>query len=94
LTGIFVTETAQTQNTGLVTIGYSLYCPEGGTYDIGVEVSFNNGSTYTLIPAVHLTGDLTDIQPGAGHSIVWNAAANYPGVSGNQMKIRVFSTPQ
>ena len=72
--------------TKLVDVTYDL---AGATASIGLSVSIDNGTTYTLsVPSV--TGHVGNaVAAGTGKHIVWDAGTDWPGQSSNQVKIRV-----
>ncbi len=61
----------------------------GAQYDLSVEVSFDNGSTWDDIPAAYITGALNNVVPASGISLQWNAMAGFPGQVTNQAVLRV-----
>jgi hypothetical protein len=83
ITNISVAQRAD--NSGLVDV----YFPLSGTalaYNITLEASLNAGGTYAAIPPASLSGDLNNINPGAGKHIIWNMLAGYPNTFSPQRK--------
>ncbi|MBI2475071.1 hypothetical protein HYV69_01465 [Candidatus Uhrbacteria bacterium] len=63
-----------------------------GNVAIGLEISSNGGTTWT-IPTTTVTGDTgSGIAPGANKTITWNAAVDYNSQEKTNMKIRVTAT--
>ena len=72
--------------TKLVDVTYDL---AGATASIGLSVSIDNGTTYTLsVPSV--TGHVGNgVAAGTGKHIVWDAGTDWPGQRSTQVKVRV-----
>ena len=86
-----VTSVVSTPVTGITEINYDLNEPGKGfgIYDITVAVSFDNGSNYTDISTIYLSGDVANVAPGAGKQIIWNGGASHPNTYSEQTKIRL-----
>lgn len=79
----------QRSGTKLVDITYDVSDPDGDLLTISVEVSDDGGSTFT-VPAYTFTGDVgSNITPGPGKSIVWNAGVDVPEVCGTGYRIKI-----
>jgi hypothetical protein len=93
---ITVTVAGSEPGTGITTIIYDLTGPADITYNLTVEVDFGDGEGYQLIPAAHLSGELTAISV-AGTSytgtIVWDGAASFPDRYHEQTKIKIRAAP-
>jgi len=88
ITNISVAQRAD--NSGLVDVYFTL----SGTaiaYNITLEASLNAGGTYAAIPPANLSGDLNNINPGAGKHIVWNMLAGYPNTYSAQSKLKIIA---
>lgn len=78
-----VSNVTSTQRTGtkFVDITYDVADADGDSLKVRVEISDNNGATYS-VPAFTFTGAIGDnVTPGAGKTIAWNAGtgtANTP----------------
>lgn len=78
-------------NSGLVDVYFTLSGP-AIAYNITLEASLNAGGTYAAIPPANLSGDLNNINPGAGKHIVWNMLAGYPNTYSAQSKLKIIAT--
>jgi hypothetical protein len=88
ITNISVAQRAD--NSGLVDVYFTL----SGTalaYNISLEASLNAGGTYAAVPPANLSGDLTNINPGAGKYIVWNMLVGYPNTYSTQSKLKIIA---
>ncbi len=75
-----VTFAQRTDGSGLVDIAYDLADADSPTVTVTLEASSDGGSTWTLSTA-SATGDVgADVVPGNGKSIVWDFAADNPGL--------------
>jgi uncharacterized protein (TIGR02145 family) len=89
ITNISVAQRAD--NSGLVDVYFTL----SGTalaYNITLEASLNAGGTYAAVPPANISGDLNNINPGAGKHIVWNLLAGYPNTYSAQSKLKIIAT--
>jgi hypothetical protein len=81
----------RTDGSMLVDISYDLEDADGDAVTISINVSDDDGFTYT-INATSLTGDLgSEITSGIGKSIVWDAGTDVPGVSGTEYRVKVIA---
>lgn len=60
----------------------------GAAYDLLVEVSFDNGATWHVIPDADITGQLNNVVPG-NISRQWDAMASFTGQVTNEAVLRV-----
>ncbi len=82
---------AQRTGTKLVDITYDAVDADGDLLKIRVEISDNDGRTYS-IPANTFTGDIGDgIAPGTGKKIVWDAGTDWDGEYSDQMRVKIFA---
>jgi len=83
---------AQREGTRLVDIDYDVTDPDSPTLQIAVEVSDNNGASYT-VPAVSFTGDVGHgIRTGVGKRITWDAKADWPNQYSSKVRFRVLAS--
>lgn len=83
---------AQREGTRLVDIDYDVEDADSPTLTILVEVSDNNGASYT-VPAVSFTGDVgRGITPGPGKRITWDAKADWPNQYSSKVRFRVLAS--
>jgi formylglycine-generating enzyme len=72
----------QIAGTHQVEIRYVLSDPDGNDCRVWVEVSDDDGATWS-VPASGFSGDVgVGVRPGTGKRIVWNAGADMPGRAG------------
>ena len=82
---------SQRDGTKLVDIYYDAADADGDLLTIRIEVSDNDGRTYS-IPAYSLSGDLGgDIEPGKNKHIVWDAGTDWDGEYSDLMRVMVFA---
>ncbi len=88
-----VTNVESQAGTGITEIEYE-FTGDAGTYNITVEVSFDNGSTYEEPPIHmdHLEGDLTDVAPGGPYTITWDGMESFPETYYEETVIRLTAT--
>lgn len=60
-------------------------------YDISLEVSFDNGITFSPIAPVEITGSLS-VAPGTGIQLVWDGRQTYGTVYAEMARIRIRLT--
>jgi len=83
---------AQRPGTELVDVTYDLANPGGGTVGVTVAVSTNGGTSYDL-PATHFTGAAgSDVAPGTGKQITWDAGQDWPGQFSSNVRFRVTAS--
>src|SRR3989339_333914 len=81
----------RTDGSMLVDISYDLEDADGDAVTISINVSDDDGFTYT-VNATSLTGDTgSGITSGTGKSIVWDAGTDVPGVSGTEYRVKVIA---
>lgn len=82
---------SQRAGTKLVDIYYDITDEDGDLMKVRVEISDNDGRTYS-IPAFSLTGDIGDnIASGTGKHIVWDAGTDWDGEYSDLMRVKVFA---
>jgi formylglycine-generating enzyme required for sulfatase activity len=82
---------AQRAGTKFVDITYDVADADGDTLKVRVEISDNNGATYS-VPAFTFTGAIGDnVTPGAGKTIAWNAGQDWDGEYSTQMRVKVIA---
>ena len=82
----------QRVGTKLVDITYDVADADGDTLKIRIEVSSNAGTTYN-VPASSLSGAIgTNVTPGTGKQIVWNAGVDWDGEYSAQMRVKVIAS--
>lgn len=82
---------AQRTGTKFVDITYDVADADGDTLTVRVEISDNNGATYS-VPAFTFTGAIGDnVTPGTGKTIVWNAGQDWDGEYSTQMRVKVIA---
>ncbi|NMC14834.1 MAG: hypothetical protein GYA34_18355 [Chloroflexi bacterium] len=87
-----VTATQKDDGSKEVVIVYDLSNPNGENCAVSLQVSNDGGNTWT-VPAYSLTGAIgSNICPGSGKRITWNAVTDAPGSFGDSYRIRVIST--
>ncbi len=65
---------------------------DAGNVTVGLEVSSNGGSTWT-VPITSASGDLgAGITPGASKTITWDGSTDYNGFEEQDMRIRITAT--
>jgi formylglycine-generating enzyme len=88
-----VSNVTSTQRTGtkFVDITYDVADADGDALKVRVEISDNNGATYS-VPAFTFTGAIGDnITPGTGKTIAWNAGQDWDGEYSTQMRVKVIA---
>ena len=81
----------QLDGTKLVEITYDAADADGDKLKIRVEVSSDDGTTYS-VPASSFSGDFGEgVTPGTGKKIVWNAGTDWDGEYSDKMKVKVFA---
>lgn len=81
----------RTDGSSLVDIFFNLNGP-ASAYNIGLEVSFNGGTTYTPVPPAFLSGDTGPIAPGNNRHIVWDGLGSFPATYSTQAKLKLIAT--
>jgi uncharacterized protein (TIGR02145 family) len=75
---------------GLIDIYFDL---EGSvdSYVINIEVSFNDGENYFVLPRDYLSGDIGPMSPGNNKHIVWNGMESFPDRYSNETKLMLVA---
>ncbi len=83
----------RTDGSGYVDIDYNL-AGSGPSYIISMEVSFNNGVTYSPIQPAFLSGNIGTVAPGNGLHINWNGKGSNDNTYSSQTIVKlVISNP-
>jgi uncharacterized protein (TIGR02145 family) len=89
-----ITNLQVAQGTGaeerLVSIQFDL-AGASDLYDIALEVSFDNGITFSPIAPAEITGSLS-VAPGTGNQLVWDGRQTYGAVYAGNTRIRITLT--
>ncbi len=73
----------------MIDVFYDVYDADGDVLTASMEVSEDDGTTWT-VSCDSLSGDVGDnIIPGTGKQIVWNFGAEHPGTFGDNYKVRL-----
>lgn len=81
----------QRAGTKLVDITYDAADADGDALKVRVEVSSDDGKTYS-VPASSFSGDFGEgVMPGTGKKIVWDAGTDWDGEYSDKMKVKVFA---
>lgn len=80
----------RTDGSGLVDIQFDLN-GAGASYNLQFEVSFDDGANYAPLSEIFLTGELTNVLPGAGKHIIWAGKASHPETFSTQTRVRVIA---
>ena len=86
-----VSASQRTDGTKIVDVYYDVTDADGDTLTVSLQVSDDNGSTWTITPTdTLLSGDIGDeILSGTGKHIIWNAGDESVGFEGSQYKFKV-----
>ncbi len=60
-----------------------------GRFNVTVQASRDNGATWA--PVTQVTGVVSDVAPGSGKQITWNAGVEWPGLLLPQAKVRLIA---
>jgi formylglycine-generating enzyme required for sulfatase activity len=83
-------QAAQIAGTGQVRITYDVSDADGDQVTARVMCSLDNGAHFDVLP-VSVSGDVYVVMaPGPGKTILWNAAADYPGRYWSQVVAQVW----
>ncbi len=79
----------RTDGSGLVDVTYDVSDPDSPTVTITLEASLDGGATWNAVVAT-VSGDVgAGVTPGSGKAIVWDFAADNPGVFSGQAMVRI-----
>ena len=81
----------RTDGSGNVDIYYNLAGP-GSSYFISMEVSFDNGTTFTPIASTYLSGNLGVVAPGNNRHIIWNGKGSNNNTYSVQTKVKLIAS--
>jgi len=87
ITNIAVSQ--RTDGSGYVDIYYDLAGP-GSSYFISMEVSFNNGNTFTAVSTTFLSGN-TGVTPDTNRHLIWNGQGSNNNTYSAQTKVKLFA---
>jgi formylglycine-generating enzyme len=74
-----------------VHITYDLFDSQERAVEVMVQASNDQGKTWDLLPSPQsLTGDLHEVKPGKGKSIVWKAGDDFHGFSVELFQVRLL----
>ena len=83
---------SQRAGTQLVDIYYDLADPDSPVLAVVVAASSNGGATYDL-PAISFSGALgSNVMPGAGKHVTWNAGQDWPNMYSANVRFRVTAS--
>ena len=82
--------TSRSDGTGLIDIEYDL-TGQSSAYNISVEVSFDNGATYSPISTTYLAGDLISVTSGTQKQIEWNGGDSNPDIYCDNAKLNIVA---
>lgn len=81
----------QRVGTYLVDVTYDVADANGDALEVTAFLSIDGGATYP-IPLVTASGAIgAGVQPGVGHTLVWNAGVDYPNFNGSNCSVRVIA---
>jgi sulfatase modifying factor 1 len=84
-----ITVSQRTDGSRKVDIRYNLADADGDRCTVSVELSADDGATWT-VPAVSFSGAIgSSISPGTGKLIIWDCAADLAGAYGTNYKVKV-----
>jgi len=81
----------RSDGSGLVDVYFDLN-GSGSTYNISLEVSFNSGSNYTIIPSTFLSGDIGPISSGINKHIIWDGLSSFPNTYSDQSRLKITAS--
>jgi len=86
-----ITVSQRTDGSGNVDIYYDLAGPGSG-YFISMEVSFDNGSTFTDVSSIYLSGNIGWVSLGNNLNIIWNGKGSNNNTYSNQAKVKLIAS--
>jgi uncharacterized protein (TIGR02145 family) len=78
------------ENERVVTIGFDL-TGDKPSYDITLEVSFNDGETFVPVNPAEITGE-TNVAPGSGIQLLWDGRISHSGLFSEMARIKIIAT--
>ena len=73
-----------------VLITYDLYDLQERVNEVIVQASNDQGKNWNILPAPQaLSGDLNEVRPGKGKSVVWKAGDDFQGFSPELFQVRL-----
>ena len=85
-----ITVSQRTDGSGNVDIYYDLAGP-GSSYFITMEVSFNNGNTFTAVSPTFLNG-YTGVIPDINRHLIWNGKGSNNNTYSTQTKVKLMAS--
>ena len=86
-----LTVSQRTDGSKKVDIRYNLSDADGDRCTVSVQVSADDGATWT-VPAVSFSGAIgTRVAPGTGKLITWDCAADLPGAYGTNYRVKIIA---
>ena len=79
----------RTDGSGNVDVYYNLV-GTGSSYYLKMEVSFNDGSSFTAVPSSYLSGNVGVI-PGTNRHIIWNGKGSNDNIYCAQTKVKLIA---
>jgi uncharacterized protein (TIGR02145 family) len=61
-------------------------------YNISLEVSLDNGGSYTPVDPNEVTGNVSNVAPGTGIQLIWDGRISYAGQSTSMARIKIIAT--
>ena len=87
-----ITVAQRTDGSGLTDVYYTL-TGTAATYNISMEASFNNGTTFTPIASNFLSGHIGAVAPGSNRHIIWNGSGSNNNTYSAQAKVKLTIGP-
>ena len=89
-------EVVQRETAGVLTksvdITYDVENPDGGAVFIRLQMSRDRGATFS-VPVTTVFGDIgSDVTPGTGKMIVWDAGTDLPDAFGQEFVAKVLAS--
>ncbi len=78
--------------TGIVDIRFDLSGPANSMYNIVLEVSFDGGDSFSVLPANYLSMSLEEVSPAANIELEWDGMASHPNVYTEEAQIKIVAT--
>ncbi|MEI6455046.1 MAG: FISUMP domain-containing protein [bacterium] len=87
ITNIMVSQ--KTDGSGMIDIYYDLSAPES-SYLISLEVSFDNGSSFSSVSSNFISGN-TGVAPGTNRHLVWDGKGSHNNTYSPQTKVKLIA---
>jgi uncharacterized protein (TIGR02145 family) len=79
----------RSDGSGNVDIYYNLNGPSA-KYNVNIEISFNNGTTFTVVPSSFLSGNYS-VAPGTIRHLIWNGKGSNNDTYSAQTKVKLIA---